>query len=180
MHYLMLVTLDLLDGETSLDARQRAHDLLCEDDSFCGPGGRFGAPLCDWFLIGGRWSGLLKETLLGQPYKAAFAQQFPDMATDFYPATLIDTHRGRLDQLWQAFGGTGPSPVTRDSREQLGYKDDAMVVDQALFDHFLAHYRDEPFRLERGDHCKFADLENESVDETFIGRKWLVVVDYHN
>ena len=26
----------------------------------------------------------------------------------------------------------------------------------------------------------FADLDGDAVDESFIGRKWLVVVDYHN
>ena len=77
MHHLMLVTLEMPDGATSSDARFRAHDLLCEDPSFAGDGGRFGSPLCDWFVIGGRWSGLLTETLLGEAYKAAFEQRIP-------------------------------------------------------------------------------------------------------
>ena len=57
MHYLMLITLTMLPGETSQHARERAYFLLQEDRSFCGDGGRFGHPLCDWFVIGGRWSG---------------------------------------------------------------------------------------------------------------------------
>ena len=57
MHHLMLVTLSLPDGGNSEDARDSAYDLLTEDDSFCGEGGRFGCPLADWFVLGGRWSG---------------------------------------------------------------------------------------------------------------------------
>jgi hypothetical protein len=173
MHYLMLITLTMPHGATSLDARQQARKLLLEDDSFCGDGGRFGSPLCDWFVIGGRWSGMLRETLLGDTYKAAFSQEVPDMASGWYPSNLAEQHGDRLNQLWQRFGGTGPSPHTRSSYDELGCDDDAMVVDQALYDHFLAE--------DPGKTCEtFADLDDDPVDETFIGRKWLIVVDYHN
>jgi hypothetical protein len=163
----------MLPGETSLDARRRVQNLLQEDDSFCGQGGRFGSPLCDWFVIGGRWTGKLQIALLGDAYKAAFSQEFPDMAAGWYPSSLVEKHRDRLNQLWQRFGGTGAHPDTRSSYDDLGCDDDAMPVDQALYDHFLAQ--------DLGKFCEtFADLDDEPADETFIGRKWLVVVDYHN
>ena len=54
MHHLMLITLAVTAGATSLDARISAHSKLIDDDSFCGEGGRFGSPLSDWFVIGGR------------------------------------------------------------------------------------------------------------------------------
>src|SRR5690242_12423626 len=101
MHYFMLVTLAMPDGATSLDARVTANDFLLNDNSFCGDGGRFGSPLCDWFVIGGRWSGMLKKTLLGDAYKAAFRQEFPEMASGYFPALLVDKHRDALNQLWQ-------------------------------------------------------------------------------
>jgi hypothetical protein len=160
MHYLMLATLAMPDGATSLAARRKAYDFLLRDDSFCGEGGRFGSPLCDWFVIGGRWSGLLRKTLLGDPYQAACSQ-------------LASQHREALNQLWQRFGGTGEHPHNRDSYGDLGCDDDAMIIDQAIYDHFLAKGA--------GKSCEtFADLDDEPVNETFIGRKWLVVVDYHN
>jgi len=174
MHYLMLVTLGTAAAATSLDARRQAQAELLNDDSFCGEGGRFGSPLCDWFVIGGRWSGRLKQTLLGEPYQAALGRDFPEIAAGWYPTSLVDTHRDRLNRLWRQFGGTGPSPLVRSSYDHLGCDDDAMVVDRALYDGFLAGYHGE------SDRSEFADLDNESVDETFIGRKWLVVVDYHN
>ncbi len=173
MHYLMLVTLAMADGASSLAARRQAMEYLLADDSFCGNGGRFGTPLCDWFVIGGRWSGLLQETLLGDPYKAAFKQEFPDLAAGWYPSSLLERHRERLNQLWQRFGGSGPNPHTRSNYENLGCEDDAMLVDQALYELFLAE--------DPGKSCEtFTDLDDEPVNETFIGRKWLIVVDYHN
>jgi hypothetical protein len=160
MHYFMLVTLAMPDDATSLEARVTANDLLLNDDSFCGDGGRFGSPLCDWFVIGGRWSGKLQESILGDTYQAALSQ-------------LAEQHGDALDQLWQQFGGTGEHPHNRSSYHHRGCADDAMIVDQALYDHFLAE--------DPGKYCEtFADLDGEPVDETFIGRKWLVVVDYHN
>ena len=44
MHHLMLVTLEMPDGATSSAARFRAHELLCEDPSFAGDGGRSARP----------------------------------------------------------------------------------------------------------------------------------------
>ena len=160
MHYLMLVTTALPDGATSENARWTVHDALLHDGSFCGDGGRFGSPLCDWFVIGGRWSGLLRKTLLGDAYKAASSQ-------------LVDQGIDALDQLWQRFGGTGKHPHNRDGYDYYGCDDDAMLVNQALYDHFLAE--------DPGKYCEtFADLDDDPVDASFIGRKWLVVVDYHN
>jgi len=53
MHHLMLVTLSLDNGGSD-EARHSAYSQLMDDNSFCGDGGRFGSPLADWFVIGGR------------------------------------------------------------------------------------------------------------------------------
>jgi hypothetical protein len=179
MHYQMLVTLTLPDGATSLDARRQAEQFLQADDSFCGDGGRFGSPLCDGFVIGGRWSGILKKTLLGERYKAAFDKKFPEMATGLVSSSLVETNLERLDQLWREFGGAGPHPLARNKYDFLGYEDDAMLVDQALYDHFLAEHAGNSSSQGGFGHCAFTDLDDEEVDAAFIGRKWLVVVDYH-
>jgi hypothetical protein len=176
MHYLMLITLAVTAGATSLEARLSTHSQLIGDDSFCGEGGRFGSPLCDWFVIGGRWSGILCKNLLGQPLQDAFEQQFPELAGDWIPDKLIGKHRAGLNQLWRSFGGRDGHPLTRSSYEELGYDDDAMLIDQALYYHFLTPHAGQEFT---GD-GEFADLDGDPVDETFIGRKWLVVVDFHN
>jgi hypothetical protein len=180
MHHLMLVTLSLPEGGTSDDARNRAYSLLLEDSSFCGEGGRFGCPLADWFVLGGRWSGMLREAILGQPYKAALEQEFPEFTKGYYPSRLPKQHKTGLDQLWQRFGGSGNSPLTRSGYDELGANDDAMLVDQFLYDQFLKPYAGTDREIGDEQLTDFADLDGDDVDESFIGRKWLVVVDYHN
>lgn len=180
MHYLMLITLTMPHGETSMQARNRALNLLMEDDSFCGEGGRFGSPICDWFVIGGRWSGYLRENLIGERYRETLKQRFPKLTGDYYSEADVKAHAPALDALWSKSGGSGPSPFNRSSYEQIGYDDDALPVDRAIYDHFLAEYRGESNRKENSYRCTFADLDGEEVDETFIGCKWLIVIDYHN
>ncbi len=180
MHSLMLITLTMLPGETSPQARERAYGLLREARSFCGDGGRFGSPLCDWFVIGGRWSGYLRKTLMGPPYRAALEQRFPKLALDWYGARDVAPHRPALDALWREFGGTGPSPYHRNAYQIAGYDDDALPVDRTLHDHLLAEYTGESDGGESSVAARFADLDGEEVDGSFIGRKWIAVVDYHN
>jgi hypothetical protein len=53
MHNRLLVTLGAPAEAGSEWVRDDVFDRLTKDDSFCGEPGRFGAPLCDWFFIGG-------------------------------------------------------------------------------------------------------------------------------
>jgi len=176
MHHRLLITLVLPDGATSLDARIKTRSKLLEDDSFCGEGGRFGAPLCDWFVIGSRWSGLLREQLLAPDYRDTLHREFSQFAKGAYPPDLIEKHRPGLDQLWRRFGGRGGHPITRSGYDELGDEDDAILIDAAIYERFLKEYHGH----ETADDSHFADLDGEPVDEWFIDRKWLVVVDYHN
>jgi hypothetical protein len=171
----MFVTITLPEGATSEEARQTVHDTLMGDDSFCGSGGRFGSPLCDWFVIGGRWSGLLAETTIGPAYQAAVIARFPEMKEGWWPQSLADRNAPELDAIWQEHGGTGPSPYIRSGYEQLGFPDDAMLVTRSLYDALLAEYRGQDFNSDG-----FVDLDHEALQPDFVGRKWLVVVDYHN
>ncbi len=176
MHYRMLVTITLPDGGTSEEARQAVHDTLLSDDSFCGEGGRFGSPLCDWFVIGGRWSGLLAETAIGEAHKAAITARFPEMADAWWPESLSDRHGPELDAIWHEHGGTGPSRYTRDSHDDLGFPDDAMVISPRVYDALLAEYAGQGGGGDEG----YIDLDGDALQPDFVGRKWIVVVDYHN
>jgi hypothetical protein len=180
MQHLMLVTLSLPDGGNSDEARRSAFSQLIDDDSFVGDGGRFGCPLADWFVLGGRWSGFLRKTLLGQPYKDAFEQEFPELTKGYFPSSLLEQHKAGLDQLWQRLGGTGAHPLSRSGYDNLGADDDAMLVEPVLYDHFLKPYAGCTESIGDDKLPDFADLDGDEVDESFIGRKWLVIVDYHN
>jgi hypothetical protein len=178
MHHLLLVTLNRPVNAASLDTRERVRSELLDDDSFCGGGGRFGAPLCDWFVIGGRWSGYLKETMLGKPYQAAFKRAFPSIAAHGLPQKTIEAESEILNRFWHGVGGTGSHPVLRSGHDELGDDDDAMLVDHLLYEHFLREHEGD-FQGD-GLRCRFADLDDEPVAESFIGHKWLVVIDFHN
>jgi hypothetical protein len=97
------------------------------------------------------------------------------MDTASLPQSVIERNAGELDAIWQALGGTGPNPYSRDRHLHRGYPDDAMIVSEALYDALLA--------VNEGtdsDGYGFADLDGDEVSRSFIGRKWLVVVDYHH
>jgi hypothetical protein len=180
MHYLMLVTLTMLPGETSPEARERVFSTLSDDNTFCGEGGRFGCPLADWFVIGGRWSGLLAETLMGDDYRNRLKERFPQFATGSFSDADVKAQSVALDELWRESGGSGLSPLTRSSYEGEGYPDDAMPLNQTLYDRLLSNFEGQTRHHAEGNHCEFVDLNDEELDESFIGRKWIAVVDYHS
>jgi len=113
--------------------------------------------------------------LLGDRYQDVLKQELPDFAKDYYPAELAKLHKDALDKLWHGLGGTGANPLTRSAYDHYGADDDAMLVSPPLYDRFLKSVAGDGDSF--GD---FVDLDFEEVDESFIGRKWLVVVDYHN
>jgi hypothetical protein len=175
MHNRMLITLTPPAGADSERVRQNAFGRLIVDDSFCGDGGRFGSSLCDWFVIGGRWSGLLTATVMGGAFTHTVRARFPDMDREWLPQSVIDTHATDLDAIWQSLGGNGPSPYTRSSHEDFGYPDDAMLVTQPLYAALLAEHEGESVVRD-----SYADLDGDELQPNFVGRKWVVVVDYHN
>jgi hypothetical protein len=179
MHYLMLVTLAMPSEATSFDARTCVESRVIDDRSFCGEGGRFSVPVCDWFVIGGRWSGHLRETLMGDAYRETLLDRFPQFR-GYYSPDQVKECAEELDIHWREFGGSGPSSLNRDAYQGLGYDDDAMPVDRTLYKSLLARYHGEAIHQEKGVHCQFFDLDDEEVDESFIGRKWIAVVDYHS
>ena len=83
---------------------------------------------------------MLREAILGQPYRDAFKQEFPEFTKGYFPSSLVEQHKAGLDRLWQRFGGTGSNPLNRSGYDHHGADDDAMLVDQFLYDHFLKPY----------------------------------------
>lgn len=175
MHKRLLLTLEAPATATSDDVRDATYERLMDDDSFCGEGGgRFGHPLCDWFVIGGRWSGLLAETLMRGEFKSK-AHALEGMDRELLASDVIDGHANELDAIWHSLGGTGPNPYSRSNYLHYGYADDAMLVSEELYNALLDKHEGRDTDRE-----SFADLDYEEVDRDFIGRKWLVVVDYHS
>lgn len=177
MHYLMLVTVSASKSDTSTSVRAAVSEALLNDDSFCGEGGRFGSPLADWFVIGGRWSGYLTSSRISEGYRQAVNARFPGYGDK--PYELVDDHSESLDTIWKALGGEAPDPYSRDDTKGLGYPDDAQLLTTELYDLLLFDFEGRAC-ISDGCHCEYVDLDGEPLTPDFIGRKWLVVVDYHN
>jgi hypothetical protein len=179
MHYRMLITLAVIGGESSLDARTRAYDHLLSEPGFAGESSRFNSPIADWFVIGGRWSGFLSETSIGEAYRARLKERFPQVTGAFYFSKDVEPHREAIDALWRECGGQGTAPFYRCPYDDLGQVDDALILDQTLYDALLIDYAGAS-EYREGGHCYYADLDGEPLGPSFISRKWLIVIDYHN
>ena len=93
MHYQMLVTLTLTEGDTSLDARRKAEEILQNDASFCGDGGRFGSPAVQ--RVRHRRSlerAFFRKPCLATATKPPSRRNFPEMATGWVSSSVVETH----------------------------------------------------------------------------------------
>ena len=179
MHHRLLVTFDKRKALSSQEARQYAMDTLLADRSFCGEGGRFGSPLADWFVIGGRWSGELTKVHLDtqkvEEFQKAFGDEYGWWVGGMEQITE-ETRRSQAEELFKKYFPEfeGNLPYWRNTYLDLGFDDDAMVVDEMVYDMLLKEHEGTD-----GDKENFIDLDFDTVSKEFIGRKWIVVVDYH-
>lgn len=67
----------------------------------------------------------------------------------------------------------GCKKASSDSYQKLGYEDDAAIVDEEIYEELLKGYEGTP------DSDEHADYEYDVVSPEIIGKKWVVVVDYH-
>lgn len=139
MHQLLLITVNMPPDEKSADVRMAVYEELINDSSFFGHGAeRFGEAVCDWFSIGGRWSG--------------------------YLTNATEEQESEEQELGDEYG----SP------------DDAQLLTAELYDtHLLPFVGHTEKKTEGWDGYDYCDLDWDRVSPEMIGKKWLVVVDYH-
>jgi hypothetical protein len=182
MHYRFLVTCELGAAENSDEAREYVQDTLHEE-GFCSDG-RWGGGLCDWFVIGGRWSGELSRSTWAREITNQMIALEREHSVQVWGASYGDGEKTRtqqelaekFQQLWDSHAPESYRgiPYCRDTYQQNGYEDDAMLLTQELYDALLKEFEG----TEESEH--HADLEYDEVSPAMIGKKWLVVVDYHN
>lgn len=193
MHFRMLVTVSRDGIETSEQARKYVYEKLLSDESFCGDGGRFGSPVADWFVIGGRWSGKLSRVSWAKKLTKDIEQLEEQTGVEVwgtsYPAGEMQVKQEKLrktiERLYQKclpkeLKGKG-LVYDRDMYKEFGYEDDAMLITETLYNALLKEYEGE-YEHKNGQWktFEFSDLDYEVVHPDFIGHKWLVVVDYHS
>lgn len=189
MHARLIVSVDREGYETSEDARRGVGDRLVAE-GLVGEGGIFSSPPAEWFAIGGRWSGELTLARLEQGKVKVFWQRFRDQKLGWISgisgSKSEKLQRAKALELFrQSFPDfEGELPVWRGAyRRDLGYEDDAQVLDEALL-HFLESLKWYPEEvgldaLYEGE-C-WVDLDDpwEELTSKDVGKKWVVVVDFY-
>jgi len=136
MHYRFLVTFAQDAAETSAEARQYVIDTLREEN-FCSDG-RWGGGMCDWFVIGGRWSGELSRASWAKEITAQMDALEREHGVQVWGAFYGSAEKERIQQelaarfqsLWdmhapEEYRGI---PIQRDTYQDTGYEDDAMLL----------------------------------------------------
>jgi hypothetical protein len=183
MHYRFLVTFNKKDADNSERARKLVYDTL-HNEGFVYPDGRWSGGMADWLVIGGRWSGELSRHSLAR----SITTQIYDIEQE-HDLQVWGTHYGDpekqkqqrhfaklFQQMWdkaapKEYRGI---PYQRDTYKVDGYADDAMILTRDIYDGLLKEYEGSE------DSEYHADLDYEPVSPDMIGKKWIVVVDYHN
>ena len=190
MHFRFLVLINKDRAPDSMGARDYVHHILVNDSSFIQhDDSRFASPMCDWFVIGGRWSGELTRAKLSQSKLELLDKEFDKKHGWWHGGKEGTTREDRSRQYNKMFRKYFPKfknkkdweiPGWRDQYEEYGYDDDAMILDKKLYDAFLKEYEGQ--ELWPGTCEEIADLDcaGDIVTKELIGNKWLVVVDYHS
>lgn len=181
MHALLYVCLPRAEARDSLQARKKVCNYLIEEgfDTQLRFSGK-----CDYFKVGGRWSGDLTLLRLNreQPSKArrfwrlyANADSCADVATAF--KTCFPAMRG-------------PAPYAREKVPFYGYPDDAQVMDAPLFSQLRKGFSEEvevPIATDKPNVIFTTDCYVQDPDGDYPWPKtaeesakfWVVVIDYH-
>lgn len=183
MHYRFFVTFNKDAAATSEEARGYVNEYLTEE-GFCAPQGRWSTALADWFVIGGRWSGELSRYSWGRTLYERMEKAEKAAGVHVWGASYADKKLQRKQKAMEklftmAWKKDAPKeyhhiPINRGSYLELGYEDDAMILTQELYDALLKEHEGS----EDSEH--HADLDYDLVSPKMVGKKWLVVVDYHN
>lgn len=155
-----------------MEAREWAKNVL-EQEGFCTQE-RFCSGLADWFVIGGRWSGDLTKAHLDQKRVKKFEKE-AFTGKELKPKEIEKLFRKHFPQFSAGKLRPIPNPYVRNEYDELGCEDDAMIVDEQIYDVCLKE-----FDSRSGDMEHWIDYEGDTCNkEDFVGSKWCVVIDYH-
>lgn len=118
--------------------------------------------LDNFFVIGGRFSGRLAITKLGQRYIESMRDINVRNGYSYH------TNKQRLQMNWELLEQDGIHPLLRDSYASDGpHLDDAAIIDQDIFNY-----------IKDGNNNQ--DIDGDAFsEENLIGKKWVVIADIH-
>ena len=176
MHFLLYVCLPAVEAKTSLQARRRACRYLKQEHfvssgRFCGH--------CDYFSVGGRYSGMLTLLRLKHHYPREFQQFLKEYRVVQKPSAAVKLFKKRFPNF------EGIRPVDRSEVDFYGYQDDAQIMDEVLFAELkdgFDEYVKSAVAFEKPN-VIFTDLDETEWPEeaeSAVGQHWVVTVDYHD
>lgn len=183
MHNLAYALLPIEEATSSEEARNIVYDFLVNDASFMEDSNasyRFWSPICDYFRIGGRFSGdLTSQNILDEFYRKVNALQGGN-PSDSYSVIFITENRAALDKIWHDLGGKYVNPLSRNAGNYNGYEDDAMIIDEEIAEKLNKIEQPDVVGNERVLDCSSDNCYWEIDDyKDLIGKAWVVVIDYH-
>jgi hypothetical protein len=178
MHGVLYVCLPRSQARSSLQARKKVCEYLTEEgfDTQL----RFSGH-CDYFSVGGRWSGRLPLLRLRSEQPKVF-----DRFWKQYGAT---SSSDEVDRLCRVFRETFPEyrgkmPIYRERSGDYGHPDDAQIMDEALFQQLKSGFGegvDYSYEITEPNVICTEDTDDfewpKTCDEA--ARLWVVVIDYH-
>lgn len=177
MHSLYFVKIK--KAENSLEARQKAYNIL-ESNDFAREGGYFSGSKSDWFVVGGRWSGIFtdKSKVMEaiKPLLDEKQKDYDEWTLAINPHLVSEEKKKQIDELSMQMIGL---PFFRDTYSSFGYDDDAIVLTKENMEKIKKEYKEVEVCVVTEDdyidgEAVCADLLEENEGD------WLVTIDYHS
>ena len=210
MHQKLFVAFNKENAENSTEARNHVYSTLVDDPSFVGEGGRFSSPIADWFVIGGRWSGELSRATFMKKVNEQIEKWEKEKDVQILGTSYGSNEKSKIqaelkkkvekyyqDSLPEEWKNKG-LVYDRDTYSDDGFEDDAVILTKELYDVFLKDYAENEGEYIHQDGAVFYeetwggrdlvfidldygyDEDSDELNPKMIGKKWLVVVDYHS
>jgi len=176
MHCGLYVCLHRSEARTSLQARKKVYQYLC-DEGFT-PQRRFGG-YADYFSVSGRGDANLTLLRLRHQNPRKFAQFWRQLDETFSPKKKVAIFRKTYPDF------AGEIPVGRSDEVAFGYPDDAQIMDEALFEELKRGFSEEITYACHGDTPNV--IFTDDPDDSFVWPKtaaaaaefWVVAIHYH-
>lgn len=176
MHAVLYVCLPRFKVRTSLDARKKVCNYL-EDQGFSQLI-RFGGR-CDYYGVGGRWSGRLSLLRLRHEQPKVFHR--------FWNRLDEMSSEEEADALFRKMfpGFRGKLPINRGSVGFEGEPDDAQIMDKPLFEQLRSGFSsDVDYSYEIDEPNVICTEDDEDFKWPNTAKKatdfWVVLIDYHH
>jgi len=174
MHYLYFVKIK--EAKNSEDAKNKAIQVLEQNNFASENNGYFSCSKADWYVIGGRWSGILQEIKLGINFVKEAYKIVKPKDNFCYTNREIKENKEKFDTLWKKFGGVGLSIFDREG-EYNGFEDDAMILTDEMLKNIKNRFVDSD--VEVFDYDNFTELTIKELGKDDVG-SWFITIDYHN